>query len=63
MDATAYFVCAKPSDTYEVRPESNDSVSVTDDRKGKRPTTASSVDIDEALKAEHAVDPSRDIQL
>ena len=36
---------------YDWRPESKDAVSVTEDRKGKRPTSELSVDIEAALNA------------
>lgn len=48
---------------YDFRPESNDFMSDTEDRKGKRPTRKLSVDIDAALKAGHAVESASDIQL
>ena len=48
---------------YAFRPESNDFVSDTEDRKGKRPTRKLSVDIDAELKAGHAVESASDMQL
>jgi hypothetical protein len=44
-------------------PESKDAVSVTEDRKGKKPTKVLSVDIEEALNAGHAAELSSDMQL
>ena len=47
---------------YDSRPVSNDAVSVTDDKNGKRPISALSVDMDEALKEGHATELARGIQ-
>ena len=53
---------AKAPSTYDRRPESNEDVSVTPDKKGKRPERELSVEIEAALKAGHAVDFDRDMQ-
>ena len=37
--------------------------SVTDDKKGNNPTSVLSVDIEEALKAGHSVEPVNEMQL
>jgi len=42
---------------------SNDVRSVTDDKNGNRPTSVLSVDIEEALKAGHSVEPVKEMQL
>ena len=44
-------------------PESNEAVSVTDERNGKRPTSVLSVDTDDALNAAHVLESARDMKL
>lgn len=44
-------------------PESNDAVSVTDERNGNRPTRAVSVEIEDALNDGHAVESVSAMQL
>lgn len=44
-------------------PESKFVTFVTDDRKGKKPTSVLSVEMEEELKAGHALEPDKDIQL
>lgn len=58
-----YRVWVKPLAMYVSMPESNDAVSVTDDRKGNSPTSELSVDMEEALKDGHATDLASDMQL
>jgi hypothetical protein len=59
----ANLVCVKPLAMYSCISESNDAVSVTEDRNGKRPTNSLSVDTEEALNAGHAAELSSDMQL
>lgn len=47
---------------YCRRPESNEDTSVTEDKKGKNPTRVVSVEIEEALNAEHASEFLSDMQ-
>ena len=44
------------------KPESNDAVSVTVDRKGNKPVRLLFVDMEEALKAGHAVESVKGMQ-
>ena len=47
---------------YDASPVSKDTVSVTEDKKGKRPTSVLSVDIDEALNDGHSLELVSEIQ-